>query len=220
MMNRDMQRGQTERAMDSHWMAVCGCIQYFVFLLLFTIILFAVGIAVYVYKDQAEYYISQGWANSPGVVLQGLEALFDCCGLAAAGQNTGFVDPPYNSSSCPDTYQFRPCLPLMVDVFKSSYQTAGACGIAFAVIMVRDTQKSYYIFILSQFPFSHVSFLFLPQLCGMFFVCYLMVGIKRKAEEVNIAKLRTGATIASDDPNMDVNNFETGESEDSANTVI
>lgn len=31
--------------------------------------------------------------------------------------------------------------------------------------------------------------------CGMSFVCYLMSGIKRKAEETEIAKLRTGGVV-------------------------
>ena len=134
---------------------------YFIFLLIFTIILFAVGIAVYVKKDDADWILTEAWDNGGSDIQISLQNALECCGLNK-----------YNDTGkgCPAVFDSTPqsqvptCLPMMVDTFNSSFHTAGACGIAFSIIM----------------------------LAGLVFVCYLMTGIKRKQEEHDIAKLRTG----------------------------
>jgi hypothetical protein len=131
---------------------------YFAFLLLFTIILFAVGIAVYVKKNDADWIITEAWNDGGKDVQLSLQNALDCCGLKTVN-DTGYGCP---ANIVPATA--ATCLPIMVDQFNGSFLTAGACGIAFSVIM----------------------------LAGLVFVCYLMTGIKRKQEEQDIAKLRTG----------------------------
>jgi Na+-transporting methylmalonyl-CoA/oxaloacetate decarboxylase gamma subunit len=161
-----------------------GC--YFVFLLLFTIILFAVGIAVYVKKNDSASLITTAWNDSPPDVKQSLSAYVGCCGLNAWDDATYECPPPFTGAGAP------PCLPLMVDIFNRSFTTAGACGIAFSVIM----------------------------LAGLVFVCYLMTGIRRKSEETDIAKLRTGGDMGviqgvegdeNYDPNQNGTEVETGQ---------
>ena len=108
-----------------------GLLLYALFLLCIVISLFALGIAVYVEKDQAGSYISRGWQLSPPDVRQALEVEFACCGLNQF---------PVNATSCPPPSQVaipqnQTCLPLLVSAFQSNYVTAGGCGIAFAVLM-------------------------------------------------------------------------------------
>lgn len=129
---------------------------YFLFLLIFTIILFAVGIAVYVEKDKAADLITTAWTNGGSDVQQSLQNAYTCCGLNQVPANI-------TVGACPPLAT-QPCLPMLVDTFKSAFNTAGACGIAFSVIM----------------------------LAGLIFICYLMTGIKRKREEQDIQKLRSG----------------------------
>jgi len=138
---------------------------YFIFLLIFTIILFAVGIAVYVKKNDSAELIVEAWNDSPTDVRQSLSAYVGCCGLYTFNDS---VPAPY---PCPAGYAdpatTPACLERMVDIFDHSFTTAGACGIAFSIIM----------------------------LAGLGFVCYLMSGIRRKQEESDIAKLRTGGDM-------------------------
>jgi len=153
-----------------------GC--YFVFLLLFTIILFAVGIAVYVEKNDSDVFISKAWNEAPPDVRQSLSSYVGCCGLNTFNDSEstdgGYYQcpAPYNNPS-----NTPACLPLMVDLFDHSFTTAGACGIAFSVVM----------------------------LAGLVLICYLMRGIARKQDETDIAKLRTGGDMGVisgiDDPN-------------------
>jgi hypothetical protein len=162
-----------------------GC--YFVFLLLFTIILFAVGIAVYVKKNDSASLITTAWNGSPPDVRQSLSAYVGCCGLLV------FNDSLPDYYKCPDGFNDRSttpaCLGKMVDIFNSSFTTAGACGIAFSIIM----------------------------LAGLVFVCYLMSGIRRKQEETNIAKLRTGGDmgmVEEEPPAMDTGGGDMGVQEE------
>lgn len=136
---------------------------YFAFLLIFTIILFAVGIAVYVEKDDSTWLITEAWDNGGRDIQLSLQNSIGCCGLntwddAIIGCPAGCTNVTTSSSYCGS------CLDPMKQTFEDSFGVAGACGIAFSVIM----------------------------LAGLIFVCYLMTGIKRKREEQDIAKLRTG----------------------------
>lgn len=115
---------------------------YFIFVSLFTVILLAVGIAVYVKKGDASYYLSQGWlatCNQTGdaantltynctasTTVQTVQNSLSCCGL-----NTLHV---YAGANCPLTK--TPCLGLMTSTFTNNFGTAGGVGIAFAVIMI------------------------------------------------------------------------------------
>lgn len=134
---------------------------YFGFLAIFTLILFSVGIAVYVEKDKAPEFISQAWIsayNDGGAagkeVLVALETQLKCCGLRK--NSTGGYD--YAGPNCTGSGS---CLDVLITGFQSTYVTAGGCAIAFAIIMVG----------------------------GMVFVCFLMQGIKRKRHLEDIRKL-------------------------------
>jgi len=84
-----------------------GC--YFFFLLLFTILLLAVGIGVYSQEQQAGWYISQGWANANAGVRGSFQNAFSCCGL------TSYTDQA--SMPCPT------CTPMVLN------STCVPCGI-------------------------------------------------------------------------------------------
>lgn len=133
---------------------------YFVVLLLLTLILFFVGIAVYVERDNVDSLISQGWQASNPDLKRNLQEIFDCCGCCTDDyQQWTMAGPPvWNCSSTKN----QGCLPVFKDYLASYYVTAGGCGIAFAV------------------------FMFL----GMILVCFLMDGIKKKRAEQDLAKLR------------------------------
>jgi len=109
-----------------------GLIIYLVFLLLIVLTLFALGIAVYVQKNNADTYIIEGWQYSPPDVRQALMIEFKCCGLQTWPKNTTTDCPPPNLVTIP-TGQI--CLPLFEESLKSNFMTAGGCGIAFAVLM-------------------------------------------------------------------------------------
>ena len=143
---------------------------YFVFLLLLTLILFFVGIAVYVERNNAATYINQGWTTAPPDLKQSLQQIFQCCGCCDAGyvpQNATASTAACNAMTSPTQ---TGCLPVFTSYFQSYYVTAGGCGIAFAVIMF----------------------------LGMLLVCFLMKGIKDKRAEQDLAKLRASNNVADD----------------------
>lgn len=140
-------------------------VQYFFFIAIITIILFAVGIAVYVKRNQASVYISQAWLEGTPNTRSALQNAFFCCGLTVFKDNINGTlnDPaisPCDGSVTPPPTQ--PCQQLMVDSFQSNFQTAGSCGIAFSVIM----------------------------LVSLAFTAYLMVGIRESAVNQAIEKNR------------------------------
>ena len=170
---------------------------YFGFLLIFVIILFAVGIAVYSQKDQADKYMSQGWCTAQAAgdfgVIRDIQNYFQCCGLNYYNDSTYWVSggsltvagcaslyPPgtnFAYIACPSTLGVGPtggmaCLPILSSTFASSYIAAGACAIAFAVIMC----------------------------AGMVVVCVLMSGIKEKKHLEDIRKLHRKLREAKEDP--------------------
>lgn len=116
---------------------------YFVFVSIFTIILLAVGIAVYVKKNQADYYLSQAWiASCPtptgatavnctqSGIVPNIQKALQCCGLNAYKDQYSAFD-----STCPAN-PTSACLPGMVSTFQNSFSSAGGAAIAFAVIML------------------------------------------------------------------------------------
>jgi len=184
-----------------------GC--YFFFLLLFTILLLAVGIGVYSQREQAGWYISEGWKGVNNDFRVSLQNGFYCCGLNSWNDGLGGIPcpicttglnstcltcpiyvPPTNitnssclicqlGSVCGDcaicnasnaTAACNPCAnqpacyQLLVDAFNNSYQTMGAVGVAFAVLMF----------------------------AGMIFVCILIRGIRNKSEKTDDENLHTG----------------------------
>ena len=102
---------------------------YFLFLLLLTLILFFVGIAVYVERNNAASYITQGWNTASPDLKQSLESIFQCCGCCT----NAYVNDSTCSISTPALQQG--CLPVFVSYFQQYYVTAGGCGIGFAVVM-------------------------------------------------------------------------------------
>jgi len=143
---------------------------YFFFICILTIILFSVGIAVYVKKNEADVYITEAWVESSDDTRQSLQNAFWCCDLvqfnetcqteqAPAGQPClSPCDMPANAPDAP----VSTCLPLMTSSFTNNFQTAGACGIAFSIIMV---------------------------VC-LLFTAYLMVGIRQSAVNAAIERNR------------------------------
>ena len=109
-----------------------GLALYLAALLCIILALFAVSVAVYVRRGDAESYIRQGWQLAPPDVLSALEVQFACCGLDR---------PPLNATaSCPSPSLVsipagQTCLSLFVSAFQSNLTRAGGCGIAFAVVM-------------------------------------------------------------------------------------
>lgn len=91
---------------------------YFLLLLLFTIILLAVGIAVYAKSEDALKYIQDGWRNAPLPVRADLQQQLYCCGLSV--QNDTFAAQP-----CPRTLPGQQDPPARVDtlrlIFKNTY---------------------------------------------------------------------------------------------------
>jgi len=130
-----------------------GC--YFFFLMVLTILLFAVGLGVYSKREEAAYYMSEGWKTSPNDVRVSFQNALGCCGLEFVNNNFTYpgIPCPTNPRLNASTNQAIPCLFELTDLFASSMQTVGGTGVAFAVIMF----------------------------LGMIFVCVLMRGIRQKS---------------------------------------
>jgi len=138
-----------------------GC--YFFFLLLCTILLLAIGIGVMAKKDEAGYYMTQGWGSANSGTRETLQNSFSCCGLNSYGP----TDPLNAVLPCPNItsptsycntlvngYYECACLNSLISAFNSSYNDLGATGVSFAVFMF----------------------------IGMVAVCYLTRAIRLKAE--------------------------------------
>jgi len=128
-----------------------GC--YFFFLMLLTILLFAVGLGVYSKREEAGYYMMIGWMNSPNDVRVSFQNQLMCCGL-------DIFNDSWSGRPCPDKLKFNDssqtgaaCLPELTSLFRDSMQNVGGTGVAFAVLMF----------------------------LGMIFVCVLMRGIRQKS---------------------------------------
>lgn len=103
---------------------------YFFFLCLFTFLLLVVGLAVYVKRNEAGYYMSEGWKAADRDIRWGLQWSFSCCGLYEWNDT-------YAALPCPaDVISNVSCLPTLESQFSSSFYTLGSAAIAFAVLMV------------------------------------------------------------------------------------
>lgn len=165
-------------------------LQYFGFLLIFDIILFAVGIAVYAENDSAEEYMSDGWCVATDKVVEALQEYFTCCGLYQFNDSISRIasDGTVIAAGCsiirPSAVHYitcpsgltqdngQACLPILSSKFQSSYIAAGASAIAFAVVMA----------------------------AGMIVVCILMSAIKQKKHLEEIRKLHRKLREAKEDP--------------------
>jgi len=105
---------------------------YFFFLSIFTFLLLVVGLAVYVKRNEAGYYMSKGWeaAFNPidNGVINALQITFECCGLYTYNDTWAGVPCPVPS--------YVQCLGLLESQFYSSFYALGSAAIAFAVLMV------------------------------------------------------------------------------------
>jgi len=115
---------------------VLGCFLFW--MVLFIIILLAIGLAVYAKRQEAGWYIEQGWifyANN-GVRVS-IQNAYGCCGLlfwnVTAGSPCPAVSLPANVSA--STVQ-PPCYLLLTSTFANSLQTVGGVGIGFAIFML------------------------------------------------------------------------------------
>lgn len=114
---------------------------YFFFISIMTVILFAVGIAVYVKRDQADVYIAKAWAASSVDTKDSLQAAFSCCGLVVFNVSGSALDSDDGAYAYPcdkprPSEFTNPCQPIMVTSFQDNFHTAGSCGIAFSVVML------------------------------------------------------------------------------------
>lgn len=111
-------------------------------------ILFAVGIAVYVKRNQADVYITEAWISSGDDTKSSLQAAFMCCGFtmfnASVEDGGGIYTWPCDK---PDQGATMACKSIMLDSFQSHYQTAGGCGIAFSCIMVISLAITAYLMV-------------------------------------------------------------------------
>jgi len=141
------------------WRPGLGIFAFIVFLL--AIILIAVAIAVYVEKNNAAYYIAEGWASGGTNVQISAMVEFNCCGLNGPNEDdyfcavgwliatdgTNITNPPVAQCCLPNsgvnsTAKYLPntnansCLNILVNDFNSYFVPAGSAGIAFAVLML------------------------------------------------------------------------------------
>jgi hypothetical protein len=122
--------------------------QYFFFIAIITVILFAVGVAVYVKRNQASVYISQAWISGSLDTRAALQIAFYCCGLVNFNDSlTMDNNPPVYRSPCDQPGPTQPCQDLMVASFQNNFQTAGACGIAFSIIMLVSLAITAYLMV-------------------------------------------------------------------------
>ena len=218
------------------------CCQYFGFLLIFVIILMAIGIGVYAKKDSASIYMTEGWCAASTAIQADIQTYFQCCGLywyndslarfdtetgidvaAACSHITPDEKPRWcqahshsNRSRalgwdvcartcaqclpvlvcvscvvpCPSNIGKdvgQPCLPILQSTFESSYIAAGACAIAFAVIMVRDTQHlpSYVEGFVHCVSIAHCASLCLVLFPGCWHDRCLRVDVRHQGEEAS-----------------------------------
>jgi hypothetical protein len=108
----------------------CSCAQYLAFLLIITIILFAIGVAVSVQKNKAGDYIGRAWMAAPPDVRASVQQEFECCGLRFWNDTAAWPCPAaqnYSGSAF--------CYPLLVNAFERAYAHAGGAAIAFSVFM-------------------------------------------------------------------------------------
>jgi hypothetical protein len=135
-----------------------GC--YFFFLMLLTILLFAVGLGVYSKREEAGYYMIIGWTESPNDVRVSFQNQLMCCGLITFNDTLAGHPCPEKLKMNDTTHEPVACLAELTDLFRASMQNVGGTGVAFAVLMF----------------------------LGMIFVCVLMRGIRQKSlkEQDNI----------------------------------
>jgi len=103
-----------------------GC--YFFFLMLLTLLLFAVGLGVYSERSQASNYIQEGWVLASNGVRVSLQNYYGCCGLSTNQSLAGFPCPP-NNQTLPQ------CLSILTDAFYNNFTPMAGSAVAFAVLM-------------------------------------------------------------------------------------
>jgi len=109
---------------------VLGCFLFWI--ILFTVILLAIGLAIYAKREEAGWYIEQGWryyANND--VRVSLQNAYGCCGLMFYNDTAGIPCPPANLSVVVPPS----CYLLLTSSFSSSLKTVGGVGIGFAIFM-------------------------------------------------------------------------------------
>lgn len=106
---------------------------YMIIIGVLIVILLFVGVAVAVKKDAAPTYVLEGFKGLNNAGKLDIQAVQQCCG--ALDYNDTLAGQP-----CPDMARYplsnRPCVPILVSEFNSIFNTAGVCGIVFAVIML------------------------------------------------------------------------------------
>jgi hypothetical protein len=109
--------------------SIIGLAIYLTLLLVICIILFSIGVAVVVKKNQAGDYIQEAWYQGPSDVKQSIQINLDCCGLMY--WNDSAVQP------CPNTLNGNTtsCYPQLQSAFNSAYANAGGVGIGFSISM-------------------------------------------------------------------------------------
>jgi len=180
-----------------------GC--YFFFLLLFTVILLAVGIGVYSQQQQAGWYITQGWTSANNDIRVSFQNAFYCCGLNSFNNLNGIPCPSCTASPLNAT-----CTPCGTLVFANTTNGTGVCTLSTSssgnctlcplapVCNSCTNQPSCYQPLVNAFNNSFQTMgavgvaLAVIMLVGMIFVCVLIRGIRAKSEKADVENLHTG----------------------------
>lgn len=84
----------------SAWFEVrVGLAFYFGAMLLWTIILLAIGIAVLAAKSNLTTYLAKGWAYADCGTQETIQTNFNCCGRYSNGDHYSFNDPGWNKNT-------------------------------------------------------------------------------------------------------------------------
>jgi len=105
---------------------------YFFFMFLFSVLLLAVGIGVSTKKEEASYYISQGWMTRANKdIWNTLQKSYSCCGLVTWNDTFGVWPCPQSSFATQQA-----CLIPLINSFNSQYNNLAGVGISLSVLML------------------------------------------------------------------------------------
>jgi len=188
-----------------------GC--YFFFLLIFTVLLLAVGIGVYSQQQQAGWYITQGWQSANDGVRMSFQNAFYCCGLTSWTDNPGSTCPTCTTGTnttctpCPIYYPGTNgsapfCVPCTTIGVPCPNQNCTLCPNITAICNPCANQTGCYQTLVNTFNNSYQTMgavsiaLAVLMFFGMVFVCILIRGIRAKSEKTDNEGLHSGEDSA------------------------
>lgn len=108
--------------------SIIGLAVYLTLLLIICIILFSIGVAIVVKKNQAGEYIQSAWYRGPADVKQSIQQNLNCCGLTNWNDSAVLPCPTASSNT-------TGCYPQLLNAFNTAYANAGGVGIGFSISM-------------------------------------------------------------------------------------